>query len=490
MIGITGYGAYIPRLRLERKAIAEANSWFNPALGGLARGARAICNWDEDSLTMAVAAARDLLDCERPSDIDAIWLASTTLPFEDRSNTSVLALALNIGEGVSTLDVGGTLRAGTSALLSALQSRQGRSDSGKLLLVAAEKRLAKAGAVLEMTSGDGAAALLVGSGNVLAEFVGAKQLAVDFVDHYRGQNQRFDYGWEERWIRDQGYLEIVPRAVVPLLTEHGIAASAIDHFIIAAPMRGVAESLAKALRIRPDAIRDNLQGVMGDCGAAHPLVMLANALETAAAGQILLVAGFGNGCDALLFRVTDAIRTFRPRVGVSGHLAAGRPTANYTRYLAFNGLIEHDRGLRSEVDKQTALTALYRNRDMLTGFVGGRCERCGTAQFPRGRICVNPNCGAIDSQQPHAMAETAATVQSWTADNLTYCPDPPQHFGMIVFSSGGRLMADITDVDRGEVAVGMPVRMEFRIKDFDDRRHFTRYFWKATPNRRDARREQ
>ena len=42
-------------------------------------------------------------------------------------------------------------------------------------------------------------------------------------------------------------------------------------------------------------------------------------------------------------------------------------------------------------------------------------------------------------------------------------------------------MADITDVDQGTVDSGTPVRMVFRIKDFDRRRGFTRYFWKATP---------
>ncbi|HEV3397019.1 MAG TPA: 3-hydroxy-3-methylglutaryl CoA synthase, partial [Xanthobacteraceae bacterium] len=61
MTGILAFGAYIPRLRLARRAIAEANGWFNPALKSQAKGERAICNWDEDAVTMAVEAARDAL---------------------------------------------------------------------------------------------------------------------------------------------------------------------------------------------------------------------------------------------------------------------------------------------------------------------------------------------------------------------------------------------------------------------------------------------
>ena len=102
-------------------------------------------------------------------------------------------------------------------------------------------------------------------------------------------------------------------------------------------------------------------------------------------------------------------------------------------------------------------------------------------QFPKSNVCVNPNCSAMRSQDDYPLAEARAKIQSWTADNLTYSPDPPQHFGMIVFEDGGRLMADITDVAEGEIDVGMPVRMMFRVKDYDERRGFRRYFWKAVP---------
>ena len=67
MIGITSYGAYIPRLRLSRAAIVQNMGWFAPAIMAVAQGERAMCNWDEDTLTMAVAAARDCLVGDRKS---------------------------------------------------------------------------------------------------------------------------------------------------------------------------------------------------------------------------------------------------------------------------------------------------------------------------------------------------------------------------------------------------------------------------------------
>ena len=76
--GIVAFGAYIPRRRLQRKAIAEAHGWFAPGLAGLAKGERAMANWDEDAITMAVEAARDALTERSRENLSALRFASTT----------------------------------------------------------------------------------------------------------------------------------------------------------------------------------------------------------------------------------------------------------------------------------------------------------------------------------------------------------------------------------------------------------------------------
>ena len=81
MVGITSFGAYIPKLRLARKSILEANAWGNAALRAHGKGERSMCNWDEDSVTMAVAAARDALRGRKRESLGSVFLASTTLPF-------------------------------------------------------------------------------------------------------------------------------------------------------------------------------------------------------------------------------------------------------------------------------------------------------------------------------------------------------------------------------------------------------------------------
>ena len=477
-IGILAYGAYIPRRRLARKSVADANAWFNPALRGRAKGERSMRNWDEDAVTMAVEAARDCLTGFARDQICTVQLASTSFPFEDRLNSGIVAQALNLGSEISSLDVGSSQRAATAGLAAVLQ---GTGTGGQALFLASEQRRTKAGSALEMTSGDGAAALLIGAGKVIAKLVGAHSRTVDFVDHYRGQGFAYDYVWEERWIRDEGYAKIVPATLAGLFEKCAVEPGSIAHFCMPCTLGKVAASVAKKTGIPESAVRDNLHAVCGETGTAHSLVMLADALAAAKPGERILVVGFGQGCDALLFEATAELQQLPPRMGVRGYLARRREETNYNRFLAFNDLITLERGMRAELDKQTALSTLYRKRDMILGLVGARCGKCGTLQFPKSNVCVNPDCNAFHTQTDHPFAEMRGKVNSHTADQLTYSPDPPAICGMVQFDAGGRLMMDFTDVDMAEVSVGLPMRMVFRIKDYDSQRGFTRYFWKAAP---------
>lgn len=484
MAGIAACGVYLPRLRLARKAIFEANAWFAPGLRGAARGERTMANWDEDSLTMAVEAGRNCLPALDPlserSRVDALYLASTTAPFADRSNAAVVARALSLPERISSVEVASSQRAGLSALMAALDAVKSRRAETPLV-VAGEKRMARAASTQELFYGDGAAAVLLGATDSIADIVGTHSITVDFVDHFRGAGEEFDYGWEERWVRDEGYGKLVPQAVCTLLEKTGLSGADIAHFLLPCPFPGLDRQLASRCGIDPGRVRDNLGAVVGDTGAAHAVLMLAHALEEAGPNETILVAQFGQGCDAILLRTTPRIERLGQTPTVAGALARGKPESNYLKYLAFNGLMELEKGMRAEIDRKTALSVLYRKNDMLLGLVGGQCRVCGTAQFPRTRVCVNPNCGAVDSQDPYSFAEREGTVLSWSADFLTYTMAPPNHYGMITFAEGGRLMADITDVDQEDVESGRKVRMAFRIKDFDEKRGFRRYFWKAVP---------
>lgn len=483
MVGITAWGAYAPRLRLSRKAAAQANAWVAPNLMAKSKGERTMANWDEDALTMAVEAARDALG---PGDdrswIDGIYFASTTGPFADRLNAGIVSSALTLEKQIGASDITGSQRCGLTALAQALTAVKAGA-SKNVLVTAGEHRKARAASAQELDFGDGAAAFVVSKKDSVAEFLGHGAVTDDFVDHFRGSGEEFDYNWEERWIRDEGIVKLVPPAIKQALSEAGIGGEQVTHFCFPSTFKGLAEKLAKMCAIPAEAVRDNLGGVMGEAGSAHGPVMLAHALEEAKPGDVIVVAQFGAGAEALVFKATDYVKIRRPQRGVTGSLADRKEETNYLKFLFFNGLVEWEKGMRAEKDNKTALTTLYRNEDMILGLVGGRCKETGVVQFPRTRISVAPNNPAVDTQEPYKFADRPASVLSYSADYLTFSMAPPNHYGMVVFDGGGRIFMDITDVEPGDVETGMAVKMAFRLKETDEKRGFRRYFWKAIPDR-------
>lgn len=475
MRGVLTFGVCIPSLRLPRTVVSKAMAWVNPQLNRQ-RGERTVCNWDEDTLTMGVEAARGALRGIARQSISNVVLASTTLPFADRSNATVVAGALGLSPTVSTQDATGSQRAGTSSLAQAMLFESSKST----LVIGADRRLAKPGSEQEMTYGHAAAALVVGEGTVIARYVGGSHHAADFVDHHRLTDASFDYNLEERWVSEEGWQKQVPIAIVDLLREQSWSPTDVAHLLV-----NVASSVGKKLAalsgIPADRLADNLHDRVGDTGTGHPLLMLAAILENANAGERIVLVGFGQGVDVLLFEVTSAIEAWRRSKPVTTALQERLEEPSYTRFLAHCGLLAPEFGMRSERDNRTAQTVAWRRHDELLTLTGGRCVRCGTIQFPLSGACVEPSCRHLGRQDPIALNEQHGRIKTFTEDWLAYSQRPPLVYGNVAFESGGNAFIEFTDFAPNEAAVGQEVRFVFRLKDVDRLRGFRRYFWKAAP---------
>ena len=262
--------------------------------------------------------------------------------------------------------------------------------------------MARVASSSELNYGDGAAALLCGTENVIAKLVGHHSVSMDFVDHFRGDETDFDYGWEERWIRDEGYSKIVPPAIKAGLAACKLKGSDITHFIMPSLMPAVPKQMAKMCGIGEGAVRDLLGANLGDTGcgacAGHAGRCAGDAPRPATRSWSWPSA---RASTSLVFEVTAENAKLAKRKGLSGWLARRKEEKNYMKFLAFNEMLPIEKGMRAEFDKKTALSVLWRKRDMIYGLVGGKCKVCGTVQFPRSQVCVNPNCHAIDSQEPY-----------------------------------------------------------------------------------------
>jgi hydroxymethylglutaryl-CoA synthase len=473
LASILRLGVHVPRLRLAHSVTAAATAWASAPAQRIAEGARAICNWDEDALTLAVEAARPC--CAPDLAPQSLVFCSTTAPFADRDGALMIAAALDLPDTTLTLNLGGSLRAGSSGMIDALR----RSERERTLLVASDARLTRPGSPQELTYGDAAAAMLLGppTAQALATVLASHSVGSDFVDHYRMSGSAFDYALEGRWVRDESLMQLVPRAVSELLSQAGEVADSVRHFALPAA-QAVAKRVAKECGVEAAQRDARVLSECGDAGAALPLLLLAGALETAAPGELIVLIGLGQGVDALLLRAHGAAR--QTGGALTRALARRRPEPSYVRYLSHRGLIDMDFGMRAERDQRTAHTVAYRKRDALNAFKGGRCERCGTVQFPPSRVCVNPDCRATDTQAPHRLADSRGRVKTFTEDWQAYAARPPYLYGNVEFAEGGNLLMEFTDIEAGELQIGDTVRFVYRIKDEDRARGFRRYFWKAT----------
>jgi 3-hydroxy-3-methylglutaryl CoA synthase len=481
MAGIISYGGYIPRYRLSRMVIVQNMAWYFPVIMAVADGEKAVANWDEDSVSMAVAAAYDCMAGNDRKGLDALYFASTTMPFSNRLNAGIVAAALNMREdGVSNADFASCMKAGTTAVIAALESVQAGAKKNVLVAVSDQRRT-KMATMFEMFYGDGAAAVLVGDKNVIAEYLGSHSINCDFIDHYKGYGKEFDYGYEERWVRDIGYGKIIPEAISRFLAKSGMAIGEFSKVIYPCYFSGTHNAIAKTLGIEKGRAQNNLHSICGDTGTAHPLVMLAAALEEAKPGDKLLVAGFGQGCDVIAFEVTDKIKDLAPRTGIKGSLANRVELTSYLKFIKYRDLITADLGIRGEANPNTSLTLLWRKRKMLLGLTGVRCKKCGTPQFPIYPTCVNPKCWGVKDFEDYEFSDKEGKILMFTGDMLAPSVDPPAAYGLVAFEGGGRTMFDFTDCDLNQIKVGMKTKMTFRRRLSDGMRGFTGYFWKAVP---------
>lgn len=467
MVGIVSYGAYIPLYRLSREAIAKA--WGTRALPG----EKAICNYDEDTVTMAVAAGMDCLKGFDPKQVDGLFLATTTSPYREKQIATIVAQALDLPREARTANFSDSLRGGTIALLAAIDAvKSGAARS--IVVVASDTRMAAAQSEFEQVFGDAAAAVLVGSQDVIAELQGSHSIFNEFFDVWRTTDDLFVRSGEDRFIISEGYTATIQEAVSGLLKKYSLSPKSFAKVAIYTPDMRSQGPAVKALGFDAKTqVQDPLLTGVGHSGTAQVLLALAGALEDAKGGDKLLAASYGDGSDAFVFGVTPQIARLQPRKGVKGYLGSKKVVDSYQKYVRWRGLMVLDPPRRPR-GSTPSLPAIVRQKPRIFAFYGVKCNNCGTIQYPPQRVCVA--CGAKDNFAQHRLADQKGKIVTFTMDNLAASIDPPLPFAAVDFEGGGRYVGEVTDKDASEIKVGMPVEMSFRKIMFRDGIHD--YFWK------------
>ena len=469
MVGIVSYGVYVPLWRLSRECIAKG-----------AKGEKAFANFDEDSVTLAVAAARSCLKGVDSSTVEKMYFASTTFPYKEKQAAPLVAAACDLSRNIVTADFANSLKGGTSALIAAADAVAAKTAKS-VLVASADCRLGAPGSVFEQNLGDGGAAFLLGDTNVAASIEASYSVSDEIMDVWRAQGDTFIRSWEGRFVNTEGYQRAVENAVTGLLKKCNMSPKDFSKVVLYAPDPRAPMGVAKKLGFDPmTQLQDPLAGVMGNTGTPYVLMLLAAALEEAKPGDAILVAGYGDGADALVLRATEQIENLKNRNGMKAYLASKKTINDYRTYLLWRGmLIPDSEKVYTQYLENTSAPAMWRERDKIFRFHGSKCSNCNTIQFPPQRVCVQ--CHAKDQFEEIRLADKQGTVFTFSMDAVNSMVDSPTVIPVVDFDGGGRGEFYMTDRVADEVKIGMMVEMTFRKLFFSEGIH--QYYWKAMPVR-------
>jgi 3-hydroxy-3-methylglutaryl CoA synthase/uncharacterized OB-fold protein len=468
--GILSAAGYIPYRRLSRSDIAA----FMGSGGG--KGTRSVASHDQDSTTLGVEAGRLAMNAGPTVTPDALWFATSSPAYLDKTNATALSAALRLPAESGAFDFGGALRSGMGALLAGL------GGGGTTLVVGADLRDGLPTSADESAGGDAAAAVLIGNGpGVGGEFVGRASATDEFTDRWRAPGERVSKLWEERFGENR-YLALGRDAFTRALQAAGLEVAEVGRVVVTGMHGRAVTALGKKLGLDEGVLVDDLMGTVGQAGTAHPLLVLAATLESLAAGSspdgtVVVLVHLADGADAVVLRTTAALHSWVPPRPILRQLEQGAPLS-YSKFLAWRGQLQPEPPRRPEPARVSS-TAAHRNEDWKFGFVGSKDRSSGAVHLPPSRVSMEG--GALDDMEPLAMAEAVGTVVTFTVDRLAYSPSPPIVFAIVDFDGGGRYPVELTDVDAAEVKVGSRVEMTFRRLFSADGIHD--YFWKARPLR-------
>ena len=471
MAGITSIGAYVPRYRLSLEEVAKF--WRAKKAGG----EKAVAGFDEDSITLSVAAALDCL-ARNAGETDGVYFATTTAPYKEKQGAAIIASALDLKRESRTADFANSLRAGCIALRAAFEAVKSGS-SRNILVVASDCRPAAPQGRFEQILGDGAAAVLVGSDRTIADIEDSASIFCDFPDLWRKDGDAFIQSTEGRFASAEGYLPVMQETIGGLMKRNSVSPRDVSKIVFYAPDVREQSELAKRLGFDKAQVQDPLFAQIGNTGTAAAFMMLVAALEEAKPGDRILFAGYGDGCDAFLLRVTQDIDKARTRPTMEDRLGNKAPV-DYGRYLNWRNLVPIEAAnlpARSEPSPATR----WRDRKSIAALYGVRCKACGTPQLhPIGqaiRVCAT--CQAKDDFEEYRFSDKKGKLFSYAIDHLQPTKNPPGLNGVVDFDGGGRLICELTDYDLDKVQIGMPVEMSFR--RMLQGQGIINYFWKAKP---------
>jgi len=210
-------------------------------------------------------------------------------------------------------------------------------------------------------------------------------------------------------------------------------------------------------------------------------MVLISALKRPKDDAKIILGGFGDGADAILMQLQDRklVRELgKSRMGLAGHQKSMTTLKNYNKFIENRELLEKDRYTR----KSSAVIA-WRDVESNYKMYGHKCKNCGTVQYPN-MIPSCVVCGTIN-QWDKVKLQLKGTIFTYTLDHLvggSYYNIPVPRC-VIDLDGGGRVLCDMTEIEKPEETVKIGMRVELTFRKIHEGNEFINYYWKCRPER-------
>jgi hydroxymethylglutaryl-CoA synthase len=345
MVGIVGYGAYIPRNRIKVEEIAKVWGADAPSYKkGLMLQEKSVPSPDQDTITMAVEATKNAIKRAGidPRKIGAIYVGSESHPYAVKPSGTVLAEAIGAVPDCHCADFEFACKAGSEGMFVAMSLvKAGEIEYG--LGVGADTSQGAPGDALEYSASAGAAAYLVGKDNVLAECHYTHSYMTDTPDFWRREHQ-FYPRHASRFTGEPAYFKHIIGCANAILKKAGMKPKDFAYAVFHQPNGKFPMTVGQQLGFTKEQMNQGwLVPLLGNTYSGASPIGLTAILDIARPGDWILMVSYGSGAgsDGFVWKVTDKLPAVQNKaVQTRAMLESNRRKyLDYGTYTKFRGKI-------------------------------------------------------------------------------------------------------------------------------------------------------
>ncbi|RDE17039.1 MAG: hydroxymethylglutaryl-CoA synthase [Candidatus Thorarchaeota archaeon] len=343
MVGIVGYGVYIPRYRIKTTDIADVWGENGEAVAqGLGVFEKSLPGPDEDVATIATEAARNAVKFGKvdAKHIGAVYVGSESHPYAVKPTGTIVASAIGCSTELTCADLEFACKAGTAGIQTCMGLVQ--SKMVKIgLAIGADTAQGRPGDALEYSAAAGGAAYLIGEENPVATIERTVSVTSDTPDFWRREGEDFpSHG--ARFTGEPAYFRHVEDCAKLLFRTTGTSVDDFDYFVFHMPNGKFPVAVGKQLDVPAEKLEDSLVvRQIGNTYSGSAMIGLARVLDVSKPGDRIFVISYGSGAgsDGFTIRVEDEILGHRGEVPTVDDYIQRKVYVSYAIYAKYKHTI-------------------------------------------------------------------------------------------------------------------------------------------------------